>query len=349
MDTIQKVSLNDIERLIEVDFLQATESAALNALRWLGKGDSLEAHAATVDALRGALDITSVSATVMIGDGANAKASSFARGEKLGDWGEDALELSLGIIPIDGAELVSKGLAGALCVLVAGSNPEGQSCFANIPCRRTEKIAYGPAVNAGPAQVHLDASVRDNLEIIAMKLGKRIQDISVAVLDRQRHHELIGKIRKAGASVRLISQGDLATCLAPCFPYTGVDVYMGIGGGAEAVMASTAIKCLGGDILVRMAPSEQELGDGVMDGFSEEALTKRYCADDLTHGDNVLFCATAISDSSFLRGIQVNGNLATTHSVVMRSRFRTIRYIKTDHDLSRKKIRLHSAKAEMNL
>ena len=349
MVTTRKVQLNDIERLIELDFVRATESAALNAYRWFGKGDPLAAHVAAVDALRGALDTTSVLGTVVLGDGMNPQPGGIKSGEIMGNSSEEALEVELALVPLDGIDLVGDGLPGAVCALVAASSPDGESCFAQIPCRYMEKIAFGPAVNSGPGKVHLNASVRDNLEIISTQLGKRVQDLNVAVLDRPRHQELIGKIRKAEASVLLIREGDLAACLAPCFPETGVDVYMGTGGGAEALMSSVAIKCLGGDILARLAPVDDAEAKKVIEVLGEGALEKLYCADDLSHGDNVVFCATAISDSPVLDGIKVNGSLASTHSVVMRSRYRTIRYIKTDHDLSRKKIRLHSTNAESNL
>ena len=349
MTVTREVRLNDIERLIELDFVRATESAALNAYRWFGKGDPQAAHAAAVDALRGALDTTSVQGAVVMGDGMKPQTGGIEAGEIMGDNSEGALEIELAFVPIDGIDLVGAGLPGAVCALAAASSPDGTSSFAEIPCRYMEKIAYGQHVNAGPGKVHLNASVRDNLEIIATQLRKRIQDLSVAVLDRSRHQELIGKIRKAGASVLLIREGDLAACLAPCFPETGVDVYMGTGGGAEALMSSVAIQCLGGDILARLAPVDDAEAKKAKAALGEGALEKLYRAVDLSHGDNVVFCATAISDATVLDGIRINGSLASTHSMVMRSRYRTIRYIKTDHDLSRKMIRLHSTKAESNL
>jgi fructose-1,6-bisphosphatase II len=349
MTTTQKVQLNNIERLIELDFVRATESAALNAFRWFGKGDPIAAHASAVDALRGALDATGVQATVVMGDGMNPQPCGIESGEIMGNGSETALEIELAIIPLDGIDLVGNGLPGAVCALVAANRLEDESCFPQLPCRYMNKMAFGPAVNAGPGKVHLNASVRDNLEIVATQLGKRVQHLNVAVLDRPRHQDLIAKIRKAGSSVLLIREGDLAACLAPCFPETGVDLYMGTGGGAEAMMGSVAIKCLGGDILARLAPVDEEEEKKAIEVLGEGALEKLYCAEDLSHGDNVVFCATAISDSPVLNGIKINGSLASTHSVVMRSRYRTIRYIKTDHDLSRKKIRLHSTNAETNL
>lgn len=345
----REVQLNDIERLIELDFVRATESAALNAYRWFGKGDPQAAHAAAVDAIRGALDTTSIQGTVVMGDGMKPQPDGIEAGEVMGDASEGALEIELAFIPIDGIELVGAGLPGAVCALVAASQADKASSFTDIPCRYMEKIAYGSQVHAGPGKVHLNASVRDNLEIIATQLSKRVQDLNVAVLDRPRHADLIAKIRKAGSSVLLIREGDLAACLAPCFPETGVDVYMGTGGSAEAVMSSAAIQCLGGDILARVAPVDDAETARVKEMMGKDALEQLFAARDLSYGDNVVFCATAISDTAVLGGIKVHGSLASTHSVVMRSRFRTIRYIKTDHDLSLKMIRLHSTKSESNL
>jgi fructose-1,6-bisphosphatase II len=165
-----------------------------------------------------------------------------------------------------------------MSILAAACRNEEQPAFLKVPCQYMEKIAYGPAVKAGPAQVHLEASVRDNLEIIALKLSKRVQDLNVAVLERKRHEKLIADIRKAGASVRLISDGDVAACVAPSLPGSRFDVYMGTGGGAEAVLAAAAIKCLGGDILARMVPTDDEEKGRIVDTLSEKALKQHFHA-----------------------------------------------------------------------
>ncbi len=347
-ETTRQVSLNDIERLIELDFVRATEAAALNAHRWLGKGDAKEAHDAAVDAIRGALETASVRAKVCMGDGMSSPASGIEAGEIIGGDENDALDVEVAILPIDGVKLVSEGRPGAICALLA-STGSGENHFKNIPCRYMDKLAFGPGVNAGPGKVHLNASVRDNLEIVASKLGKRVKDLSISVLDRDRHTELVAQIRKAGSSVVLIQDGDLAACMAPCFPDTGIDMYMGKGGGVEAVMAASAIKCLGGDILARVAPENDQEKQAVIDTLGNDALDTIYTAEDLVPGDNVVFSATSISHTKILPGIFIKGSLATTNSVVMRARYRTIRYMRTEHDLSLKKIRLHSTKAESEL
>ena len=339
----------DLERMVELDFVRTTEAAALNAYRWLGKGDPQAAHAAAVDAMRGMLDVTSVSATVICGDGLKRMPDGINDQEKLGNWQEGTLQVDLATMPIDGINLVARGLPGAMVLLAAAYHQQDRSPFFYAPCSYLEKIAYGPAVAAGPAQVHLEASVRDNLEIIADKLNKRVQDLNVAVLDRKRHEELIVDIRKAGSSVRLISDGDGAACIAPSLPNSGLDVYMGTGGAAEAVLAAAAIKCLGGDLLTRMAPVDEHEKKHIIDTLSIAALEKHYHARALVRGDSVVFCATGISDSQVLRGVHVDGNVTSTYSVAMRARYHTVRYIKATHDLSRKTIRLRSAGAEAKL
>jgi fructose-1,6-bisphosphatase II len=338
----------DLERLIEMDLVRATEAAALNSYHWLGKGNADAAHESAVDAMRGAMDLASVSATVVFGDGLKPQAGGIQADERLGNWIEGAPKMDFASVPIDGLDLVARGYWGAMSVLVAACSENNQPALMKIPCRYMYKIAYGPAVKAGPAQLHLDASVRDNLEIVAMKLGKRLQDLSVAVLDRDRHSTLVNDIRKAGASARLIRDGDIAACIAPSFPNTGVDVYMGTGGAAEAVMAAAAIKCIGGDMLARVAPDAKEEKQ-IIEALGKDVLKKQFFAHDLALSKNIVFCATGISDGSILRGVHVDGASASTSSLVMRSRFGTIRKIKAIHDLSRKTIRLHSAGAESML
>jgi len=345
----QTIAPLDLERMVELDFVRTTEAAALNAYHWLGKGDPQAAHAAAVDAMRGTLDVTCISATVICGDGLKRMPGGIEDQERLGNWQEGTLQVDLAAMPIDGINLVARGLPGAMVLLASAYRKEDCSAFFYAPCQYMEKIAYGSAVAAGPARLHLEASVRDNLEIIADKLNKRVQDLNVAVLDRKRHEELIDDIRKAGASVRLISDGDVAACIAPSLPASGLDVYMGTGGSAEAVLASAAIKCLGGDLLTRMAPVDEQEKENITETLSAAALQQHYHARDLVGGDSVVFCATGISDSQVLNGVRVEGNAASTYSVVMRARYRTVRYIKATHDLSRKTIRLRSAGAEAKL
>ncbi len=339
----------DLERLLELDFVRTTEAAALNAYRWLGRGNAQAAHAAAVDAIRGTLDLSSVSGTVLFGDGTKPQPGGITPGEQLGNWGPGSLQMDLAMIPIDGLRLVEQGLWGAIAVLVAARSDDDMPALTPIASKYMEKIAFGPAVQEGPGRVHLNASVRDNLEIVAMKLGKRVQDLNVAVLDRKRHEKLVKDIRQAGASARLFTDGDIAGCMAACMPNTGVDVFMGTGGSTEAVLAAAAIKCMGGEILTRMAPVDSKEEKQIVKEMGDGVLKKIYTADDLARGDKVVFVATGITDGNILRGVHVDGQSASTSSIVMRSRYRTVRKVKATHDLSHKTIRLRSAEAEARL
>ncbi|MBN1846718.1 MAG: fructose-bisphosphatase class II family protein [Sedimentisphaerales bacterium] len=339
----------DLERMVELDFLRTTEAAALNAYRWLGKGDPQGAHAAAVDAMRGTLGLTCIRGNVVVGDGLKPQPGPIETGEQLGIGRKGSFEADLAVLPIDGVDLVSLGYPGAMSLLAAAHHNKDVPAFLDVPCRYMEKIAYGPAVRKGPAQVHLNASVRDNLEIIALQLNKRVQDLQVIVLDRKRHEKLVANVRKTGASVRLIREGDVAGCIAAALPDTGVDVYMGTGGAAEAVLGSAAIKCLGGDMLSRLAPTSDEEKERIVAALGDQALTRHFTAEDLVRGDSVVFCATGITSSFVLRGIHIEKAVASTYSVVMRARYGTVRYIRAEHDLGRKTIRLHSAGAEAML
>jgi fructose-1,6-bisphosphatase II len=198
-------------------------------------------------------------------------------------------------------------------------------------------------VKQGPGRIRLDNSVQDNLEIIALKLGKRVQDLTVVILDRPRHERMIHDIRRAGAAIRLISDGDIAAAIAPSMPGSGVDVYMGTGGSPEAVLAAAGIKCLGGEILAQMWPrDEKERAELKANGVSDGDLNRVYMCDDLAKGDRILFAATGISDSALLRGIRYEDTAAVTTSILMRAKYQTIRYIRTVHNLDQKTIRLRS-------
>ncbi len=337
----------DLERLVGLEFIRATEAGALSAHKWMGKGDKESADYAACDAIRGLFDTVNISGLVTIGEGAKDNAPGIFKGEKLGSWGEGSLKMAIALDPIDGTTIVSKGLSGAISVIAAATcekaNEDPNSLLADIPSFYMNKISFGPKVRQGPGRIRLDNSVQDNLEILALKLGKRVQDLTVVLLDRPRHERLIHDIRRAGAAIRLISDGDIAAAIAPCLPDSGVDVYMGIGGSPEAVLAAAGIKCLGGEILAKMWPrDDEERGRLKSTGVSDADLAKVYTCDDLARGNRILFAATGISDSAMLPGIRYEDTSAITHSVFMRAKHQTIRYMKSVHNLDLKTIRLRS-------
>src|ERR1043165_3860520 len=224
----------DQERLVGLEFVRATEAGALSAYKWMGKGDKESGDFAACDAIRGLFDSVNISGKVTIGEGIKDNAPGIFKGEKLGTWAEGSVKLAIALDPIDGTTIVSKGLPGAICVIAAATcddpSVDPNSILADIPSFYMNKISFGPRVKQGPGRVRLDNPVQDNLEIIALKLGKRVQDLTVVILDRPRHERLIHDVRRAGAAIRLISDGDIAGAIAPCLPGSGVDVYMGTGG-----------------------------------------------------------------------------------------------------------------------
>src|SRR5436190_305853 len=219
----------DLERLVGLEFIRATESGALSAYKWMGKGDKESADFAACDAIRGLFDTVTMSGLVTIGEGIKDNAPGIFKGEKLGTWADGSVKMAIALDPIDGTTIVSKGLPGAISVMAAATcEREGEdpnSLLADIPSFYMNKISFGPRVKQGPGRIRLDSPVQDNLEIIALKLGTRVQDLTVVILDRGRHERLVHDVRKSGAAIRLISDADITCAIAPCLPGSGVDVY----------------------------------------------------------------------------------------------------------------------------
>ena len=344
----------DQERLVGAEFIRATEAGALSAYKWMGQGDKESADFAACDAIRGLFDTVNMSGLVTIGEGIKDNAPGIFKGEKLGTWSTDSIKMAIALDPIDGTTIVSKGLPGAICVIAAATcekpGEDPNSLLADIPSFYMNKISFGPRVKQGPGRVKLDYSVQDNLEIVALKLGKRVQDLTVVILDRPRHERLIHDVRRTGASIRLISDGDIAGAIAPCLPGSGVDVYMGTGGSPEAVLAAAGIKCLGGEILAQMWPRDDDERQSLKsEGVTDAQLNKVFTCDDLARGKRILFAATGISDSAMLKGIRYEDTHAVTYSILMRAKHQTIRYIKTVHNLDLKTLRLRSDQQDHSL
>lgn len=334
----------ELEKVLGLDLIRACEAAALNTFRWIGKGEKESADAAATDAIRGMLNLMDMCATCSIGEGIKDQAPGIFVGERLGTWRDGSVHVNIALDPIDGTTLTAKGLPGALAVIAAAttSGPT-ERALAAVPSVYMEKIAVGPRVREGTGTIRLGASVEQNLELIALKLGKRVRDLVVCILDRPRHEQLIRDVRRTGAAIRMIGDGDVAGAIAPSMPESGVDVYMGIGGSPEAVLAAAAIKCLGGEIHARIWPKDdKEKKELEAAGYGGEALRRVYSTEDMARGEGIVFAATGITDNALLRGVSVNGHTASTHSVVMRARSRTVRYVRAFHDLTRKTIRLAS-------
>ncbi len=332
------------ERLIGLDLMRATEAAALHSYRWIGKGEKEMADAAATDAIRGMLNLVDMRGVCTIGEGIKDEAPGIFVGEQLGQWRDGGPHVCIAVDPIDGTTLTAKGLPGAIAVLAgAKTSAPDHNALAQIPSVYMMKLAYGPQVSDGAGTMRLDAPVNHNLEVVALTLNKRVRDLVVCVLDRPRHEKLIADIRATGASIRMIGDGDVAGAIAPSLPDSGVDLFMGVGGAPEAVLAAAGIKCLGGGMLTRMWPRDDAERAEIMSGPHAADIERVYTHDDLASGDEIMFVATGVTESPLLRGVRVSGKYVMTHSVVMRATSHTVRFVKAFHDLRHKTIKLHSS------
>jgi fructose-1,6-bisphosphatase II len=303
-----------------MDLVRATEAAALAAARWMGRGDKEAADQAAVDAMRYLLKSTPMDGIVVIGEGEKDQAPMLFNGERVGSG--DPPEVDVAVDPIDGTTLTSKGQPGALSVVAVS---ERGSMFDPGPCFYMEKIACGP--EAADA-IDLDATVSDNLKAVAKAKGADIDDLTVIILDRDRHTEIIDEIRSAGARIRLISDGDVAGAISAASPSTGVDLLIGIGGTPEGVIAAAALKCIGGAIQGRLWPRNDEERQAAIDAGYD--LNRILTTDDLVSGD-AFFAATGVTDGELLDGVRYTGLGARTTSIAMRSRSGTVRRISSEH------------------
>jgi fructose-1,6-bisphosphatase II len=337
----------DLERVLEFEFVRATENAALNAIHWLGRGEKEKGDAAACDAIYGVFDLLDIRGEVVIGEGIKDNAPGIFVGEKLGTWQADSPRFDIALDPIDGTTNLSKGLPNSISVIAAAQVPEGAPhVMRHIPSYYSYKIAYGPAVvealGRDGAPCLLDMPLAEVLRLAARALDKHVRDLVVMTLDRPRHADLIRTVREVGAGLRMISDGDITAAVAPSLAESGVDLYAGAGGSPEAVLTAAALKCIGGDMEVRMWFHDPAHRAEVAARVPPEDLQRVFRVNDLVVGESALFCATGISDSALLPGIKVIGHRAETHSILMRARSRTVRHIRADHNLDHKAIPLRS-------
>jgi fructose-1,6-bisphosphatase II len=315
-----------MNRELTLEFVRVTEAAAIAAGRWLGRGNKEMADDAAVTAMRRMFDTVQIDGTVVIGEGEMDEAPMLYIGEKVGSGTPPALDVA--VDPLEGTNIVAKGLTGAIAVLAVA--PKG--CLLHAPDMYMDKIAVGPKA-AG--KVSLDVPVEENIKAVAGCLGKQVEDVTVVILDRPRHEELIRRVRQAGARIQLITDGDVAPAVACAFEGTGVDMMLGIGGAPEGVLAAAALRCLEGEMQARLWPmDEEDVARAEQMGISDHR--RLLTMDDLARGESVIFAATGITDSTLLRGVHYTSWGARTHSVVMRGRTGTVRFIDARHYFSRK-------------
>jgi fructose-1,6-bisphosphatase II len=319
------------DRNLALELVRVTEAAALAASRWMGRGDKEGADGAAVDAMRIVLDTVPMDGIVVIGEGEKDEAPMLYNGERIGDGSPP--ETDIAVDPIDGTTLTAKGRGNALSVIAV--SPRG-TMFDPGPCVYMEKIAVGPDAKGA---IDITRSVTENLQSVAEAKRESVRDLTVVILDRDRHDDLIAEVREAGARIRLIPDGDVAGGISTAWPESGADILIGIGGTPEGVITAAALKCMGGESQGRLWPrNAAEREAAIAAGYD---LDKVLTDDDLVQSDNCFFAATGITDGELLRGVHYDAHGATTQSLVMRSKSGTVRRIDARHRLH--KLREYSA------
>ncbi|OGK12258.1 fructose-bisphosphatase, class II [Candidatus Roizmanbacteria bacterium RIFCSPHIGHO2_02_FULL_37_15] len=314
-----------MDRNLALEFVRVTEAAAISAAEWIGRGDKHAADQAAVDAMRSRLNQVDFSGTVVIGEGKKDEAPMLFTGEKVGKAKSPVMDLA--VDPLECTDSVAHGRYNAISVIAAGST----NSLLHAPDTYMEKLAVGPAAKN---VIDLNAPVKDTIKKVAKALGKDVREITVLTLDRDRHNQLISDVRRVGARVRLITDGDVAGAIAPSLPDADIDILMGIGASAEAVLAATAIKILGGEILARFKPlKEKHLAEIKQAGIKN--IKKVYTSDNLAKGRQLTFTATGVIEGPLLKGVEFQANTIVTHSMVIRGISGTVRYITTHHHYRR--------------
>ncbi len=314
-----------LDRNLGLELVRVTEAAALAAGRWMGKGDKEAADQAAVDAMRFALESVDMDGVVVIGEGEKDEAPMLYIGEAIGNGQPPRTDIA--VDPIDGTTVLAKGLPNALTVVALA---ERGSMYYPPSIVYMEKVAVGPI---GRGRISIEVSPEENLKALAAAKDCDVGDLTVIMLDRPRHADLMFRVRAAGARLKLISDGDVAGALmAAMDEHTGVDMLMGTGGAPEAVLAACALKCCDGDMQCRLAPrNEEEKRAAIAGGLDPSEFDRVLTIDDLCKSDNVFFAATGVTNGELLRGVQYYGRGARTHSLSMRSRSGTARWIEAQH------------------
>jgi len=319
------------DRNLALELVRVTEAAAMAAGRWVGRGDKEGADQAAVNAMRQLVSTVSMHGVVVIGEGEKDEAPMLFNGEEVGDG--NGPDCDVAVDPIDGTTLTAKGMNNAVSVMAVadrGAMYDPSAVF------YMEKLVTGPEA---AAVVDIEAPVAHNIEAVAKAKGCSNEDVTVVVLERPRHDDLVQQIRDAGARIRFITDGDVAGAIMAARPDTGVDLLLGVGGTPEGIIAACAVKCLGGVIQGKLWPRNDAERQKAIDAGHD--LSRVLTTEDLVTGDNVFFVATGITDGELMRGVRYRAGGARTHSLVMRSKSGTIRNIDSEHQLT--KLRAYSA------
>ncbi len=317
-----------MDRNLAINLVRVTEGAALSAAKLMGRRDKEEADQAGVDGMRKMFDTIDIRGTVVIGEGEKDEAPMLFIGEKVGRWLDDDMEVDIAVDPVEGTTSVANGTNNAIAVIAMA--PKG--CILDAPTFYMDKIAVGPKAKG---KIDINAPIRENLENVARALHKNVGDLTVTILDRPRHKELVQECIDAGARIKLFPDGDIASAIATAVEGTGVDVMMGIGGSPEGVITAAAMKCIGGEIQGKLVlTTDEQREECKKRGIDPDRVLYM---DDMVRGNEAYFVATGITDGDMLKGVVYTGDsTAKTHSIVMRSETGTIRFIEATHKLRTK-------------
>jgi fructose-1,6-bisphosphatase II len=316
----------DLDRNLALELVRVTEAAAMAAGRWVGRGDKDGGDGAAVDAMRQLINSLPMRGVVVIGEGEKDNAPMLFNGEHVGDW-KGGPEVDVAVDPIDGTTLMSKGMPNALAVLAVA---ERGAMFDPSAVFYMDKLAVGPEC---ADVIEIEAGVVENLRRVAKVKRCSISEVTVCVLDRPRHVELVQEVRQTGARIRFITDGDIAGAISAAREQSEVDVLVGIGGTPEGIVAACALKCMGGAIQAKLWPRDEAERDKAIAAGHD--LDRVLFTDDLVRGDNVFFAATGVTSGDLLRGVRYRGGGAYTQSIVMRSKSGTIRVVDSFHRLEK--------------
>ncbi len=318
-----------MEQLLALEMVRVTEAAAIASARMMGRGDRHEADRVAVEAMRRTMDDVDIAGTIVIGEGERDEAPMLYIGERVGRLTEedDGPLIDIAVDPLEGTNLVATGQANAITVLAASE----RGGLLHAPDTYLEKLCVGP-VAAGHVDISLPPA--ENCRRIAEALGRRIGDITIIILERPRHEQLIAEVRSAGARIKLISDGDLSAAISCAVSGTGVHGVMGIGGAPEGVLTAAALRCLGGEIQARFRfRNDDERERARRMGITDESHV--YTTEELASGENIVFAATGVTEGDLLEGVRFFGGGARTHSLIMAYRTKTVRFVDTVHMFDR--------------
>ncbi|HEV7267048.1 MAG TPA: class II fructose-bisphosphatase [Falsiroseomonas sp.] len=320
-----------VDRNLALELVRVTEAAALAAARWMGRGDKNAADGAAVEAMRKAFDTVAISGTVVIGEGEMDEAPMLYIGEKVGLYARSGggQEVDIAVDPLEGTSITAKGGPNAMAVVALAQ----KGGFLHAPDIYMDKLAVGPGLPEGV--VSLDAGVEENLRELAKAKNRSISDLVVCLLERDRHKEIIKRCRAAGARIMMIPDGDVAGVVAVSQSGTGVDIYMGSGGAPEGVLAAAALRCIGGQMQGRLLFENEEQITRAREEMGITDPNRIYGLEDMAKGE-VMFAATGVTGGPMLSGVRHFGASAITHSIVMRSKSGTVRYVEGHHNFALK-------------